>query len=69
MAIEMRFKCLLQDEDYLTVCEDNGDVLIRSNDFDGGSMYVRLDIPTAIKFAKTIRTAINKAKEGGQDNG
>jgi mRNA deadenylase 3'-5' endonuclease subunit Ccr4 len=28
-----------------------------------------LDISTAIKFAKTLRTEINKAKEGGQNNG
>lgn len=30
---------------------------------------IHLDISTAIKFAKTLRTEINKAKEGGQDNG
>ena len=32
-------------------------------------IFVDLDISTAIKFAKTLRTEINKAKEGGQDNG
>ena len=32
--------------------------------FEGNEVYIDLDIPTAIKFAKTLRTEINKAKEG-----
>ena len=38
--------------------------LIRvSGEFDKQPFYLTLDISTAIKFAKTIRTEINKAKE------
>lgn len=37
--------------------------------FPESGFSIILDIPTAIKFAKTIRTEINKAKEGGSNNG
>jgi hypothetical protein len=35
---------------------------------DGIGQSISLDVPTAIKLHKTLRTEINKAK-GGQDNG
>lgn len=67
MAVELRFKCSLNEEDYLVVEEYEGDVVIEVVDYRGYKTFCRLDITTAIKFAKTVRTEINKAKEGGQD--
>ena len=54
------------------VCHNNNnnEIFISLSDVDGDeyySQYICLDIPTAIKFSKVLRTAINDAKELAQD--
>jgi hypothetical protein len=63
MAIEIKFKCLRNDKDYLVVNNINENVWIEGS-YDGTIVEFAFDIQTAIKFAKTLRTEINKAKEG-----
>tara|TARA_R110000822_G_scaffold238665_2_gene368733 strand:- start:665 stop:862 length:198 start_codon:yes stop_codon:yes gene_type:complete len=64
MAIETRFKCNRSDNDYLKVHSNLGgnDVIIIL-EIDGLETEMYLDIPTAIKLSKTIRTHINLVKE------
>tara|TARA_R110000772_G_scaffold210334_1_gene320871 strand:- start:384 stop:578 length:195 start_codon:yes stop_codon:yes gene_type:complete len=63
MAIETRFKCNRSGNDYLKVRSylDGEDVIITLQ-LDGLESEIYLDIPTAIKLSKTIRTEINKLK-------
>jgi hypothetical protein len=70
MGIEVRHICSKQKNDYLIVNSITTSKQIRIGGVCGGNHvgYI-FDISTAIKFAKTLRTEINKAKEGGQDNG
>jgi hypothetical protein len=44
-------------------CNTNGEIFIKIESEDCVPNYICLDIPTAIKFAKNIRTEINTAKE------
>ena len=67
MAIELRFYCESETGDYLTAKSSTEEVTITLSDSIGFVGDVHLDITSAIKFAKTLRTEINKAKEGGQD--
>jgi|TARA_R110002153_G_scaffold23901_1_gene76795 hypothetical protein len=64
MAIEIKFKCNREKEDSLQVYSNLGgeDVIIKV-EVVGMEQEIYLDITTAIKFAKTIRTEINKIKE------
>lgn len=49
-------------------CVDDVRIIITGYCIDIDAEFnVWLDIPTAIKFAKTLRTEINKAKEGSDD--
>jgi hypothetical protein len=63
MAIEIKFKCNREKEDSLQVYSNLGgkDVIIKV-EVGGMEQEIYLDITTAIKFAKTIRTEINKVK-------
>ena len=65
MAIEIKFKCNREKEDSLQVYSNLGgkDVIIKV-EVGGMEQEIYLDIITAIKFAKTIRTEINKIKGG-----
>lgn len=76
MAIKYKFTCIQSDTDFLEVLttEDNEHITLGGEyrlDTDSGFRTVdlsfTLDLTTAIKLAKTLRTEINKAKEGGQD--
>ena len=62
MPIETRFKDSYSD-DYTTIDSDEllEKVTVRSFS-DGNLIEIDLDIPTAIKLSKTIRTHINKVK-------
>lgn len=61
MAVEIRFNCE-DSEDYAFV--DTYKDKVRLNCFSEDSEIILvLDITTAIKLSKTIRTEINKAKE------
>ena len=64
MSIETRFKCNRVDSDYLRVmaCPEDEEVLIFL-ELNGVETEIFLDIPTAIKLSKTIRTAINLIKK------
>ena len=44
---------------------------ITISDYNGNEIFINLDKSTAIKFAKTLRTEINKIteQEGGNTNG
>ena len=63
MAIEIRFNCSEDTEDFLIteVHPDGGFICVGGKYNDNPIEYI-FDIPTAIKFAKTLRTEINKAK-------
>ena len=63
MAIEIQFKCSREQEDYLTANHSNTDKVWIEGMHGGSHISFVLDIETAIKFIKTIRTEINKAKE------
>ena len=70
MAIEIRFKDSLDSDNYLETKgfkDLNGTVQVYGK-HDGNTFCINLDITTAIKFAKTVRTEINKAK-AEVDNG
>ena len=48
----------------------NKDVItITIADFNGSDLFINLDKSTAIKFAKTLRTEINKITESEVSNG
>ena len=64
MAIEVRFKCSESEKDYITVDSSKKEgVVCLSGVFEGNVLAYSLDVPTAIKLSKTIRTHINKVKE------
>ena len=48
-------------------CTDPGEIFISIDDFDDPKQYIYLDVSTAIKLSKTLRTEINKAKEVGDE--
>ena len=61
MAIETKFTCSRDTNDFLSVDSTDSLVLIEGI-FNGAGIDFYLDIPTAIKLSKTIRTHINKVK-------
>lgn len=63
--IEIRFKCNACDEDYITAQKTiTNEIEISTFIKDLGTDYdILLDKPTAIKFAKTIRTEIAKIQD------
>lgn len=69
MAYALTFYCNSGDGTTLQTEKNPADEIWISIKYPGdesGSAIV-LDKSTAIKFAKTIRTEINKIKEGGRD--
>jgi len=63
---DLKFIDSVNDNDWISVKEENGKISITSRVYNHTSL-IELDKSTAIKFAKTIRTEINKitAKEVG----
>ena len=60
---ELKFIDCNFTNDYIKVEESNGTILIKG--LDGKYLFmIELDKSTAIKFAKTLRTEINKITEG-----
>tara|TARA_R110000851_G_scaffold92662_3_gene202155 strand:- start:1571 stop:1786 length:216 start_codon:yes stop_codon:yes gene_type:complete len=64
---ELRFLCLSDDDTYLSVKTVKNDmrynldfIAIDYKDYNGVVHQTHLDKSTAIKFAKTLRTEINK---------
>jgi len=66
MGIILKHTCSLSPLDYLGVKAEDRLILIHGV-CQGSEVEVYLDIPTAIRFSKTIRTEINKVKEGTND--
>ena len=69
MAIKHKFTCSESDLDFLTVDSDieSGQILIETehevnDEFGYTKGYFYLDVATAIKLSKTIRTHINLVK-------
>jgi len=65
--IDLKFLCTFDSRDYIQtemqhVEDDENLICIKIKDLDN-SCAVMLDKSTAIKFAKTLRTEINKIKE------
>ena len=68
--IELKFIDCQMEDDYIKVIsaiEGEGSFIAISGKSFGEDFYINLDKSTAIKFAKTLRTEINKIKE--VDNG
>ena len=61
--IEIRFNCASESGDFLNVIEDNGEIIITFRNKEKFIGDVIFDKSTAIKFAKTLRTEINKIQE------
>ena len=66
MATQIKFQC---NEDYndFIVLEQNGVMIQILGNCNDEPIDILLDIPTAIKLHKTLRTEINKAKEVQND--
>tara|TARA_R110000803_G_scaffold2716_1_gene9328 strand:+ start:125 stop:322 length:198 start_codon:yes stop_codon:yes gene_type:complete len=61
---EIRFKCNVKPDDYITTEVVNDSTLIEVSMFIENDYYdIILDKSTAIKFAKTLRTEINKIQD------
>lgn len=60
--IEIRFKCKSEPKDWVKVESFNDNIVLVTSHEDGVKL-IHMDISTAIKFAKTLRTEINKIKE------
>jgi hypothetical protein len=54
-------------ETELLCYEQGGKIFIQIDDDDDPIQYIRLDVSTAIKLSKTLRTEINIAKEVGDE--
>jgi len=65
--IELKFLDATGDNSWVKCesveCPDSGGKFISIESFNHEKTVVWLDITTAIKFAKTLRTEINKIKE------
>jgi hypothetical protein len=57
--IELRFICRVENSDYIKIGSDEKDIVLTLRIGDTVSEIV-FDKSTAIKFAKTLRTEINK---------
>ena len=61
--IELRFKCSVVDSDYIKVSKIESNEIEISCFIGGEEFDIILDKSTAIKFAKTLRTEINKLED------
>lgn len=62
--IDLKFLDESLDENFIKVKALNDSLIkIEMGFLDYKDCFVNLDIPTAIRFAKTLRAEINKAKE------
>ena len=65
--IEIRFNCESGEGDFLKIREDQGEIIVEmfgeNDSFKGDVIF---DKSTAIKFAKTLRTEINKIDDSNE---
>jgi hypothetical protein len=69
---ELKFISMSDDESFIKAevdCNGMEDFINISGENAGESFYISLDKSTAIKFAKTLRTEINKITESEVKNG
>lgn len=66
--IEIRFKCKTEPKDWIKV-DNFGETIVLVTNHDESVNLIHMDISTAIRFAKTLRTEINKVKEREVSNG
>lgn len=70
--IDIRFKCMSDEKDFIKVVKDDFDfgegILIITRE-KGNVNEILLDKSTSIRFAKTLRTEINKIQDKEVDNG
>ena len=65
---DLKFLDLNEDlNDYIKVNYTDENTIFISGEYDNYDFLIELDKSTAIKFAKTLRTEINKIKD--EDNG
>ena len=65
---DLKFLDLNEDlNDYIKVNYTDENTIFISGEYDNYNFLIELDKSTAIKFAKTLRTEINKIKD--EDNG
>jgi hypothetical protein len=62
MPINFKFNCTVNQDDFLEVKQE-GDFIIVKGTQDDDKQHFYLDIPTAIKLTKTLRSKINEVKE------
>lgn len=62
MGVIIKHTCSVEPKDYLYVRAE-GDKVIIQGDVNEKLVELVFDVSTAIKFAKTLRTKINEAKE------
>lgn len=68
MAVELKFTCLVNRKDFISISNPvfTSNIVV-SGLYNGNSINIVLDIPTAIKLSKELRTNISYAKEVNND--
>ena len=60
MSKQKKFKCESGLEDYLTVYEENGEILVHIANRESNMMYVCLEKKGALRLAERLLKEINK---------
>lgn len=66
--IEIRFKCKAEPKDFIKIERNDNNIVIVTSHEDSVNLIV-MDKSTAIRFAKTLRTEINRITESEVNNG
>lgn len=66
--IEIRFKCKAEPKDFIKIERNDNNIVIVTSHEDSVNLIV-IDKSTAIRFAKTLRTEINRITESEVSNG
>jgi hypothetical protein len=67
---KFELKFIANDDDFASIkCESDDFQIVITTEVEEDSMTICLDKSTAIKFAKTLRTEINKITESEVNNG
>ena len=63
MAIKTKLTCSVFEDDFITAESNENNNVYISGECESIPFELELDISTAIRFAKMIRTEINKSKK------
>ena len=66
--IEIRFKCKAEPTDFIKIEREEKNIILVTNHDESCNLIV-MDKSTAIRFAKTLRTEINRITESEVNNG